>query len=159
MNMRANSLPLLPAAIAVALVCQVGAADSFDGWWRLDEKASTGVPAMMRGHDTVVHLTQSADRFTIEFVFDGQSMNTSDFVLDGQTHAGQLGATQDARWINRSRTIEINIHRPPDGPMPGGSEHLIWDLEPGGQTIRRTSTRPNAASPPQVYVYRRIQKP
>ena len=147
------------AAIAVAFVCRLGAADAFDGWWRLDEKASTGVPPMMTGHDTVVHLTQSGNRFTIEFVFDGQSMNTSEFVLDGQTHAGQLGATQAARWTREPRTIEIDIHRLANGPMPAGDEHLIWDLEPGGQTIRRTSTRPNAASPPQIYMYRRIQKP
>jgi hypothetical protein len=114
---------------------------------------------MMRGHETVVHLTQSATRFTIEFRFDGQAMNTSDFVLDGQTHPGQLGATQQARWTRRFSAIEIDIHRPASGPMPGGDEHLIWELDPGGQTIRRTSTRANADSPPQIYVYRRIQRP
>ena len=77
---------VLSAAIAVAFDSRTEAADSFDGWWRLDEKASTGVPPMMRGHDTVVHLTQTGDTFTIEFVFDGQAMNTSEFVLDGQRH-------------------------------------------------------------------------
>src|SRR6476646_4798230 len=117
---------LVVAVLAVVWTCRAEAADSFDGWWRLDEKASTGVPSMMRGHDTVVHLTQSDNRFTIEFVFDGQSMNTSDFVLDGQTHSGQLGATQKARWAQRPRVIEIDIHRPAGGAMPGGSEHLIW---------------------------------
>jgi hypothetical protein len=86
-------------------------------------------------------------------------MNTSDFVLDGQTHAGQLGATQEARWARRFRSIELNIHRPAGGPMPGGNEHLIWELETGGQTIRRTSTNPDAQLPPQVYVYRRMQNP
>jgi hypothetical protein len=131
-------------------------ADSFDGWWRLDEKASTGVPPMMRDHDTVVHLTQTANRFTIEFVFDGQSMNTSDFVLDGQTHTGQLGATQDARWTRPSHVIEINIHRPASAAMPAGDEHLVWELEPGGQTIRRTSTRADATTP-QIYIYRRLR--
>ena len=151
--------PVLVLAFTVTCVYRVDAADSFDGWWRLDEKASTNVPAMMRGRDTVVHLTQSDNRFTIEFVFDGQSMNTSDFVLDGQKHDGQLGATQDARWTRRPHVIEINIHRPAGGPMPGGDEHLIWELEPGGQNIRRTSTRGDASAPPQVYVYRRIQKP
>jgi hypothetical protein len=150
-------LCLLGAAVAVALVCPAAAADSFDGRWRLDEKASTGVPATMHGHDTVVHLTQSGNRFTIEFVFDGQTMNTSDFVLDGQTHPGQMGATQEARWVRRPRVIEIDIHRPAGGPMPGGDEHLVWDLQPGGQTIRRTSTRSDAKSSSQVYVYRRIQ--
>src|SRR5262245_31638541 len=104
--MRALTTPCLPAAIVLALAYRAGAADSFDGWWRLDEKASTGVPPMMRGHDTVVHLTQSATRFTIEFVFDGQAMNTSDFVLDGETHPGQLGATQEARWARRFQVIE-----------------------------------------------------
>ena len=57
---------VLSAAIAVAFDSRTEAADSFDGWWRLDEKASTGVPPTMRGHDTVVHLTQSGDKFTIE---------------------------------------------------------------------------------------------
>jgi hypothetical protein len=138
---------------------QAGAADSFNGRWRLDEKASTGVPPMMRGHETAVHLTQSSNQFTIAFVFDGQAMNTSEFVLDGQTHSGQRGATQQARWTNGFRTIEITIHRPVDGPMPGGTEHLLWELEPGGQTIRRTSTNPETKAPPQVYVYRRMQSP
>jgi len=149
---------LLAAAMAVAYVCPLGAADSFDGWWRLDENASTGVPPMMRGHETVVHLTQFSNRFTIEFVFDGQSMNTSDFVLDGQTHPGQLGATQEARWTRQSRAIAIDIHRPAGGAMPGGTEHLIWELESGGQTIRRISTRGDASAA-QVYVYRRMQSP
>jgi len=148
---------VLPAAIAVAFACRTDAADSFDGWWRLDEKASTGVPPTMRGHDTVVHLTQSGDKFTIEFLFDGQAMNTSDFVLDGQTHPGQLGATQEARWARKPQVIEITIHRPAGGPMPGGSEHLSWELEPGGQSIRRTSTRADANAP-QIYVYRRLQR-
>src|SRR5690348_1530834 len=85
---------------------------TFNGWWRLDEQASSGVPPMMKGHDTVVHLTQTGDRFTIEFLFDGQSMNTSDFVLDGQSHPGQLGATQDAQWTARFQTIAIDIQRP-----------------------------------------------
>ena len=74
---------------------------------------------MMRGHETAVHLTQSNNQFTIAFVFDGQAMNTSEFVLDGQTHSGPLGATQQARWTNGFRSIEITIHRPVDGPMPG----------------------------------------
>ena len=147
------------ALTAQAPARQAGAADSFNGWWRLDEKASTGVPPMMRGHETAVHLTQSNNQFTIAFVFDGQAMNTSEFVLDGQTHGGQLGATQQARWANGSRTIEITIHRPGDGPMPGGTEHLLWELEPGGQTIRRTSTNPETKAPPQIYVYRRMQSP
>jgi len=147
------------AAIAVAFVCQAGAADSFDGWWRLDEQASTGVPAMMRGHDTVVHLTQAGNQFTIEFVFDGQAMNTSDFILDGKTHAGQLGATQEARWATPGRVIEIDIHRPAGGTMAAGDEHLVWDLQPGGQLIRRTSTRAGATSAPQIYVYRRMPGP
>lgn len=148
------------ALTAQAPARQAGAADSFNGWWRLDEKASTGVPPMMRGHETAVHLTQTNNQFTIAFVFDGQAMNTSEFVLDGQTHAGQLGATQQARWANGSRrTIEITIHRPAGGPMPGGTEHLLWELEPGGQTIRRTSTNPETKAPPQIYVYRRMQKP
>lgn len=154
--MRARTY-LIAAVIACALASRAGAADSFDGWWHLDEKASTGVPPMMAGHDTVVHLTQSTNRFTIELVFDGQTMNTSEFVLDGQTHAGQLGATQQAHWARRPQTIEIDIHRPSGGPMPGGNEHLIWELEPGGQTIRRTSTRPDGKTP-QVYVYRRVAK-
>ena len=149
-------LSVLALAIAVTCAYRVDAADAFDGSWRLDEKSSTGVPPMMRGHDTVVHLTQTANRFTIEFVFDGQSMNTSDFVLDGQKHDGQLGATQDARWVRQPDVIEINIHRPAGGPMPGGDEHLIWELEPGGQTIRRTSTRAGSSAPAQIYVYRRI---
>jgi hypothetical protein len=152
----------LVAFAGVTLAAQApsrqGVAD-FNGWWRLDEKASTGVPPMMRGHETAVHLTQSNNRFTIAFVFDGQAMNTSEFVLDGQTHGGQLGATQQARSTNGSRTIEITIHRPVDGPMPGGTEHLVWELEPGGQTIRRTSTNPDTKAPPQIYVYRRIQNP
>jgi hypothetical protein len=84
---------------------QAGAADSFNGGWRLDEKASTGVPPMMRGHETAVHLTQSNNQ------------------------------------------------------LPGGTEHLLWELEPGGQTIRRTSTNPETKAPPQVYVYRRMQSP
>jgi hypothetical protein len=149
------------AAAVVPLACAgpANGADSFDGRWRLDEKASTGVPAMMRGRDTVVRLTQSGERFTIEFLFDGQTMNTSDFVLDGQPHAGQLGATQTARWARRPQVIEIDIARPAGGPMPGGPEHLVWALEPGGQTIRRTSTRPDSTAPPQVYVYRRIATP
>ena len=150
------------AAVALAAQAptrQTGAGDSFNGWWRLDEKASTGVPPMMRGHETVVHLTQSNNQFTVAFVFDGQAMNTSPFVLDGQTHAGQLGATQQARWTNGLRTIEITIHRPVDGPMPGGTERLLWELEPGGQTIRRTSTNPETKAPPQIYVYRRMQNP
>jgi hypothetical protein len=148
-------LCLLTAAIVFIVAPLTHAADSFDGWWRLDEKASTGVPPMMRGHETVVHLTQSGDRFTIEFVFDGQSMNTSDFVLDGQKHTGQLGATNEARWTRRPRVIEIDIHRPAGGQMPAGTEHLVWELQPDGQTIRRTSTRPDSSSPPQIYVYRR----
>jgi hypothetical protein len=148
-------LCLVVAAVAFVVAPPLHAADSFDGWWRLDEKASTGVPPMMRGHETVVHLTQSGDRFTIEFVFDGQQMNTSDFVLDGQSHPGQMGATNAARWARRPRVIEIDIHRPAGGPMAGGAEHLVWELEPDGQTIQRTSTRPDASSPPQVYVYRR----
>ena len=147
------------ALTAQAPTRQAGAADSFNGWWRLDEKASTGVPPMMRGHETAVHLTQSNKQFTIAFVFDGQLMNTSEFILDGQTHAGQLGATQQARWADRPRKIEITIHRPVDGPMPGGAEHLLWELEPGGQSIRRTSTNPETKGPPQVYVYRRMQSP
>jgi hypothetical protein len=155
---------LVTACLAAAMLfgtcaCRAGAADSFNGWWRLDESASTGVPPMMHGHDTVVHLIQSGDRFTIEFLFDGQAMNTSDFVLDGQMHAGQLGATQEARWVDQPHTIAINIHRPDGGPMPGGNEHLIWELESGGQEIRRTSTHPDAKTAPQVYVYRRIQPP
>jgi hypothetical protein len=150
---------LAAAAIAVAVVCPAHAADSFDGWWRLDENASSGVPPTMRGHDTVVHLTQTANRFTIEFVFDGQAMNTSEFVLDGETRPGQMGATQEARWTRQPRTIEIDIHRPSGGQLPGGDEHLVWELDAGGQSIRRTSTRPGAQSAPQVYVYRRIQKP
>src|SRR5262249_20939706 len=141
---------LLAAAMAFALVCGAGAADSFDGWWRLDEKASTGVPSMMQGHDTVVHLTQSGNRFTIEFVFDGQPMNPSEFVLDGRAHPGQIGATQDARWTRQPRVIEINIHRPANGPMSGGDEHLVWELDAGGQSIRRTSTRPDGKSPAQI---------
>src|SRR5215475_6315887 len=149
----------LVTAIAVAFVGRATAQDSFNGWWRLDEKASTGLPAMMRGHETTVHLTQSSTRFTIDFVFDGQAMNTSEFVLDGQSHAGQLGASQEAHWANRPRSIEITIHRPPGGPMPGGTEHLLWELESGGQTIRRTSTNPDTKAPPQIYVYRRIQSP
>jgi hypothetical protein len=113
----------------------------------------------MRGHETTVHLTQSSTRFTIAFVFDGQAMNTSEFVLDGQSHAGQLGASQEAHWANRFRAIEITIHRPAGGPMPGGTEHLLWELESGGQTIRRTSTNPETKAPPQIYVYRRVQSP
>src|SRR5215475_2488738 len=105
----------LVTAIAVAFVGRATAQDSFNGWWRLDEKASTGVPAMMRGHETAVHLTQSNNQFTIAFVFDGEVMNTSEFVLDGQTHVGQLGATQNARCSNGCRTIEITIHRPAGG--------------------------------------------
>lgn len=150
---------LATAAIALAVVCHAAAADSFGGWWRLDEKASSGVPVMMRGHETVVHLTQSGNRFTIEFVFDGQAMNASEFILDGQPYAGQLGATQEARWARKPGAIEITIHRPAGGPMPGDDEHLRWQLQPGGQTIRRTSTNPDANTPPQVYVYRRIQPP
>lgn len=149
---------LLAAAAVFVVAPSLLAADGFDGWWRLDEKASTGVPPMMRGRDTVVHLTQSGDKFTIEFVFDGQSMNTSDFVLDGKTHPGQLGATNEARWTRRPHVIEIDIHRPAGGPMPGGTEHLVWELEASGQTIRRTSTRPDTASAPQVYVYRRLAR-
>jgi len=158
--MRKLATVCLAAAILVgASACRSHAAESFNGWWRLDESASTGVPPMMKGHDTVVHLTQSGNRFTIEFLFDGQSLNTSDFILDGQMHAGQLGATQEARWIDEPLEIEINIHRPAGGPMPGGNEHLIWQLEKGGQAIRRTSTHPDAKTPPQVYVYRRIAAP
>jgi hypothetical protein len=150
---------LLAATVVFGVAPPTHAADGFDGWWRLDEKASTGVPPMMRGRETVVHLTQSGDRFTIEFVFDGQSMNTSDFVLDGHTHPGQLGATNEARWSRRPAVVEIDIHRPAGGPMPGGTEHLVWELEANGQTIRRTSTRPDATSAPQVYVYRRMANP
>jgi len=156
---------LVLAAIGVAFVraasppVVTASADAFDGWWRLDENASTGVPPMMRGHDTVVRLAQAGDRFTIEFVFDGQTMNTSEFVLDGQPHPGQLGATQDARWTRRPSVIEINVHRPAGSQMPGGTEHLVWELQPDGQTIRRTSTRVDASVPPQVYVYRRMQSP
>jgi hypothetical protein len=149
----------LVTAIVIGFVGQVRAEDSFNGWWRLDEKASTGVPAMMRGHQTTVHLTQSGDRFTIAFVFDGQAMNTSEFVLDGRSHEGQLGATQVARWANRPRVIDITIHRPPGGPMGAGTEHLVWELEPGGQSIRRTSTNPETKAPPQIYVYRRMENP
>ena len=154
--MRTGMRVWLAAAAAIAFVGQIGAAESLDGWWRLDEKASTGVPPMMRGHETTVHLTQSGNQFTIAFVFDGQVMNTSEFVLDGQTHGGQLGASQEARWVTRFRAIEITIHRPAGGPMPGGTERLLWELEPGGQTIRRTSTNPETKAPPQIYVYRRI---
>jgi hypothetical protein len=157
--MRTGMSVWLATAIVIGCVCQVSAEDSFNGWWRLDEKASTGVPAMMRGHETTVHLTQSSTRFTIDFVFDGQAMNASEFVLDGQSHSGQLGATQEAHWANRFRAIEITIHRPAGGPMPGGTEHLLWELEPGGQSIRRTSTNPDAKAPPQIYVYRRIPNP
>ncbi len=160
--MRKLAMTGLVVAVLVGLsACRGQAAESFNGWWRLDESASTGVPAMMRGHDTLVHLTQKGDRFTIEFQFDGQTLNTSDFVLDGQMHDGQMGATQDARWVDEPREIEINIHRPAGGPMPGGNEHLIWQLQKGGQEIRRTSTHPDAATqaPPQVYVYRRMKTP
>lgn len=157
--MRARVTLAVAAAVAIAVACQAGAQESFNGSWRLDEKASTGVPAMMRGHESTVHLTQSGDRFTIAFVFDGQAMNTSEFVLDGQSHPGQLGASQEARWANRPRAIEITIHRPMGGPMPGGTEHLLWELEAGGQTIRRTSTNPDTKAPPQIYVYRRMQSP
>ena len=106
--LRSTALAGLVGFAGVALTAQAptrqaGAADSFNGWWRLDEKASTGVPPMMRGHETAVHLTQSNNQFTIAFVFDGQAMNTSEFVLDGQTHSGQLGATQQARWTNGYR--------------------------------------------------------
>jgi hypothetical protein len=157
--MRTPTTLCVAAALVVVFLCRVGAADSFDGWWRLDERASTGVPPMMHGHDTVVHLTQAGNRFTIEFVFDGQSMNASDFVLDGQTHPGQLGATQEARWAQRPRVIEIDIHRPAGATMPGGDEHLIWELESGGQAIKRTSTRADSKAPPQIYVYRRMANP
>ncbi|HVC19533.1 MAG TPA: hypothetical protein VNE16_05600 [Vicinamibacterales bacterium] len=153
---------LVAGVMAAALAgsgCHRAATRSFNGWWHLDESASTGVPPMMRGHDTVIHLTQSGDRFVIEFLFDGRTMNTSDFVLDGQMHSGQLGATQEARWVHRPDTLEIDIHRPAGGPMPGGNEHLVWALQPGGQEIRRTSTHPDSSAPPQVYVYRRIGKP
>src|SRR6187200_1006232 len=154
-----RSACLVAAATIFAVLPSLHAADGFEGWWRLDEKASSGVPPMMRGHDTVVHLTQAGDRFTIEFVFDGQSMNTSDFVLDGQTHPGQLGATNEARWTRRPQVIAIDIHRPAGGAMPGGTEHLVWELEVNGQTIRRTSTRPDSTAAPQVYVYRRTANP
>src|SRR5262249_15255315 len=120
--LRSAAVAGLVGFACVALTAQAptrqAGADSFNGWWRLDEKASTGVPPMMRGHDTAVHLTQSDKQFTIAFVFDGQAMNTSEFVLDGQSHGGQLGATQQARWANGFRTIEITIHRPAGGPMP-----------------------------------------
>jgi hypothetical protein len=150
----------LMAAVILALACAPQAADSFNGWWRLDMTASTGVPAMMRGHETVVHLTQSGERFTIDFVFDGQAMNSSEFVLDGRTHTGQLGATQEARWLRSPVAIQIDIHRPEGGPMPGGSEHLIWELQSGGNAIKRTSTNPaDANAPPQIYVYRRLPGP
>lgn len=139
--------------------CARGRNATFNGWWRLDEKASTGVPPMMKGHDTVVHLTQSGNRFTIDFLFDGQSLNTSDFVLDGQPHAGQLGATQKASWTSQPSTIAIDISRPEGGPMPAGNEHLVWELQTGGQEIRRTSTHPGTPAAPQVYVYRRIPPP
>jgi hypothetical protein len=152
-------LCLVAATIALVVASDARAAEPFDGWWRLDERASTGVPPMMRGHDTVVHLTQSGDRFTIEFMFDGQAMNTSEFVLDGQTHPGQLGATQEARWVTRPRVIEIAIHRPAGGAMGGGDERLVWQLDADGQTITRTSTRPGATAAPQTYIYRRMQKP
>lgn len=152
----ASALIFLLAAGA----CARGAANtSFNGWWQLDEGASTGVPPMMKGHQTVVHLTQADKRFTIDFLFDGQSVNTSDFVLDGQMHQGQLGATQDAQWVDRPRTIAIDIHRPAGGPMPAGNEHLVWALQGNGQEIRRTSTHPDTTAPAQVYLYRRIPPP
>ncbi len=150
---------LVAAAVVLSMAGQAAAADSFNGWWRLDEAASTGVPAMMHGHQTVVHLMESGDRFTIEFLFDGQAMNSSEFVLDGRTHPGQLGATQEARWVRRPGEIQIDIHRPQGGPMPGGNEHLIWQLQPGAREIRRTSTDPDSKAPAQVYVYRRIPAP
>ncbi|MDE3155610.1 MAG: hypothetical protein KGN76_10940 [Acidobacteriota bacterium] len=150
---------LAAVVLAGTSACRGQATASFNGWWKLDEAASTGVPPMMRGHETVVHLTQAGNRFTIEFLFDGQVLNTSDFILDGQMHPGQMGATQEARWLDQPRSLEINIHRPAGGPMPGGNEHLIWALQSGGQEIRRTSTHPDEKTPPQVYVYRRIPTP
>lgn len=146
--------------LTVATACARGGAETtFNGWWHLDETASTGVPPMMKGHQTVVHLTQNGDRFTIEFLFDGQSMNTSDFVLDGQTHPGQLGATQEAKWTDRPRTLAIDIHRPEGGPMPAGNEHLVWTLQADGQEIQRTSSHPGTSAAPQVYIYKRIPPP
>jgi hypothetical protein len=154
-----RKIPIVAAAVVLLMAVPATAADSFNGWWRLDEPASTGVPTMMHGHETVVHLTQAGDRFTIDFLFDGQAMNSSEFILDGKTHPGQLGATQEARWVHQPSEIQIDIHRPQGEPMPGGNEHLIWQLQPDGREIRRTSTDPDSKSPPQIYVYRRLPGP
>jgi hypothetical protein len=64
-----------------------------------------------------------------------------------------------ARWTRRPHAIEIHIRRPAGGPMPGGHEHLVWELQQGGQTIRRTSSRPEVNAPRQMYVYRRLPHP
>ncbi|MGH9541865.1 MAG: hypothetical protein ACRD2H_08270 [Terriglobales bacterium] len=153
-------LAALAAFIVGAIGCsrQAQPAAAFNGTWQLDTTASQGVPAMMRGHSTVMQLTARRNTFTIAFVFDGNPMNISKFTLDEREHVLPLGPTNgqaSGRVLQGGRAVALEIRRPAQsGATP--IEHIVFTLEPDGQTIRRVRTVPGDKAPPQVYIYRRI---
>lgn len=113
---------------------------------------------MMQGHSTVIHLAARQNTFTITFVFDGNPLNISNFTLDGREHPLPLGPTSgqaSGRVLQGGRAVGLEIRRPAQKGAPP-VEHIVFTLEPDGQTIRRVRTVPGEKAPPQVYIYRRM---
>lgn len=158
-------LPLLGIVLAAGLAaagCHHAANNTtaFNGTFELDTHASRNVPEMMRGHSSVIHLTETAKTFTIAFIFDGDPLNISKFDLDAKTHPLNVGGPamgSERAWRSRDgRTIHLRIHRPGGAGHPGTTENLAFALGPGGNTIRRTRTVVGGSEPEQVYIYRRM---
>lgn len=151
---------MLLAAGLAATGCHRTDTTAFNGTWKLDVAASQNVPAMMRGHSNVIHLTETPSALTIAFIYDGDPLNISKFQLDGQTHPLNLGGPMGTEKASRSangRSIQIDIARPAVGKRAAETEDLVFSLGPGGRTIRRTRTVVGQHRPTQVYIYRKLK--
>lgn len=132
----------------------------FNGDWQLDLRASQGVPPMMQGHQTRIHLQEDARRFVVTFRFDGRVMNVSTFLLDGRPHELPMfgeRAESVATRLDQGRVIHLRIRRKSSGGQ-SSIENITFTLSPDGQTIRRVSELTGGvARSPQIYLYRRLR--
>ncbi len=148
---------LLSAAILAA--APVAAAQSLQGTWVLDLKASQNVPDAQKGVDLKVMVR--GNELTILREVSGKTIGTPLlYTLDGVTRQMDVGGGQraavEARWLIRGTTVQQVIKMPTPGSLTLAVQTTVMEVSPDGNTLKRAQTLVQGGeTTDRMMVYRR----
>lgn len=132
---------LLP--VVLLAVAPVASAQSLQGTWVLDLKASQNVPDAQKGVD--LKITVRGNEMTILREVAGKPIGSPLVLkLDGVARQMDVGGGQRAqvecRWLARGTTVQQVVKLPMPGSLIPAVQTTVYELSPDGKTLKKGQT-------------------